>query len=84
MTKHCVTDILLLVKRGADISNPESVKIIISKQKWSDTRRVKVYYAYDTFVRILGKIWDMPKIRVQKKLGFCPTEKTVNQAITGF
>jgi integrase len=82
--KHYVNNVKILVKRGANILDPESVKMTIAKPNWSDIRKVKLYYSYDAFVRMLGKNWDMPKLRIQQKLGFCPTERSVNQAIAGF
>jgi integrase len=78
-----VKEIKLLIKRGANILDPEDVKETIAKQKWCDNRRAQVYWVYDAFVRMLRISWDMPRIRTQQKIGFCPTEKTVNQAIAG-
>ena len=82
--KRYVNDIKLLVKRGANILDCESVKMTIAKQNWNDNRKIKVYYVYNAFVRMLGKTWDMPRLRIEQKLGFCPTERTVQQAIAGF
>jgi integrase len=79
-----VNNVKILAKRGANILNPESIKTIIAKQKWSDVRKVRLYYAYDAFTQMLSISWVMPRIRVQQKIGFCPTERTVNQAIAGF
>jgi hypothetical protein len=39
-----------LHERGADIFNENSVKDVISKQKWSDNRRRNVINAYDMFL----------------------------------
>jgi len=78
-----VKEIELLVKRGANILDPEDVKETIAKQEWCDNRRTQVYWVYDAFAKMLRIGWDLPKIRIQQKIGFCPTEKTVNQAIAG-
>jgi len=79
-----VKEIERLAKRGANILDPESVKEVITKQEWCDNRKAQVYWVYDLFLRMLGKTWEMPRIRLQQKIGFCPTEKTLNQAIAGF
>jgi len=42
------------------------------------------YWVYDLFLKMLGHTWEMPRARWTQKLGFCPTEKTVNQAIARF
>jgi len=79
-----VKEIKLLAKRGANLLDPESVKEVIARQKWVDNRRAQTYHVYNAFAKMLGKTWGMPRVRVQQKIGFCPTEKTVNQAIAGF
>jgi len=79
-----VKEIKLLAKRGANLLDPESVKEIIARQKWVDNRRAQVYHVYNAFAKMLGKTWIMPRVRLRQKIGFCPTEKTVNQAIAGF
>jgi len=48
-----VKEIKLLIKRGANILDPEDVKETIAKQKWCDNRRAQVYYVYDAFVKML-------------------------------
>lgn len=82
--KQYVKEIMLLSKRGANLLNPESVKEVIAKQKWCDNRKVHVYWVYDGFLRMLGRSWKMPGIRIQHRMGFCPTEETLDQAIAGF
>ncbi len=82
--KRYVNDLKLLAKRGANLLDPESVKMTIANQNWCDNRKIKLYYVYDAFEKMRGKDWNMPRLRPQQKLGFCPTQRTVNQAIAGF
>ena len=81
--KQYVKEIKLLSKRGANLLNPENVKKLIAKQKWCSNRKVHVYWVYDGFLRMLGRSWEMPRTRIQHRMGFCPTEETLNQAIAG-
>jgi hypothetical protein len=46
------TALKILVERGADPLNPESIKEVISKQKnWSQARKRNVINAYSLFLR---------------------------------
>ena len=73
-----------LVKRGANLYDPESVKEVIAKQKtWSEGRKLNAVYAYDNFAKMMGISWQPPKYNRIRKLPFIPTEKEVDQLIAG-
>jgi integrase/predicted RNA-binding Zn-ribbon protein involved in translation (DUF1610 family) len=72
-----------LVKIGADLFNPESVKDAIAKQKWSDGRKELIVDAYGGFLKFLGGKWDPPRYQRVRKIPFIPTETEIDQLISG-
>ena len=78
------TALKVLAERGADLLDPESVKEIIAKQKWSESRKRNVVNAYDSFLKYVGLTWEKPycKTRTQK-LPFIPTETELDALIAG-
>ena len=73
-----------LIKLGADLSNPESVKEVIAKQKhWSPGRKANVIYAYALFAKWLGIEWEPPRIKIPEKLPFIPLEREIDDLIAG-
>jgi len=73
----------ILKKRGADLNEPNSVKKVISEQKWSGNRKRNVINAYGQFLKYLGKHWEEPKYTVIRKIPFIPTEHEVDDLIAG-
>jgi integrase len=73
----------VLSNRGADLSNPESVKEVISKQKWSEARKRNVINAYTLYLKIQGLEWERPRCKVIRKFPFIPTEKEIDDLIAG-
>ena len=56
-----------LIQRGADLLEPESVKEVIAKQKWSENRKYNVINAYDKFLKFIGLAWDKPYCKARTK-----------------
>lgn len=73
----------ILVKRGADLYDPESVKEVIAKQRWSEGRKENAVLSYSTFLRMIGREWVPPRYKRVDKLPWIPTEKEVDQLIAG-
>lgn len=74
--------IKILVRRGANIFEPESVKEVIAQQEiWSTNRKHLVTNVYTTFLRFLGQKWNPPIYKPIKKLPFIPTETEIDQLI---
>jgi len=78
-----VSALRILASRGADLSSPESVKEVISMQKWSGNRRKNVINAYTLFLKMQGLRWDKPKCIVEQKIPFIPTEQELDALIAG-
>ena len=74
-----------LIKRGANLLDPESVKEALAKEKrWSLNRRRNVINSYTKFLKFLGLSWDKPKCKVPKKLpSFIPKESEIDALIAG-
>jgi len=76
--------IKLLIKNGVNIYDPEEVKRFIAMQKgWSNGRKRNVAYAYDTFLRMEGISWNMPRYKSTSKMPFIPLEEEIDQLIAG-
>lgn len=73
-----------LVKRGADLSNPEQVKEIIAKQEtWSNGYKLLMKYAYQAFMDMEGLTWKPPRYQRREKMPFVPSEAELGQLIGG-
>lgn len=70
-----------LMNRGADLSDPESVKEVMSKQNWSGNRKRNVINAYTNFLAYQGRSWNPPLYEIIRKLPFIPTEHEIDDLI---
>ncbi len=77
------SSVKLLMKRGADLLDSESVKAVIAKQTWSPNRKRNVINAYSLFLKTLGLYWEKPKCKVTRKIPFIPLEKELDALIAG-
>lgn len=73
-----------LSNRGADLNDPESVKLCISQQKvWSPRTKAIAVETIDCLFKMTGKIWDRPNYKDRRKLPFIPSETELNSLIAG-
>jgi len=73
-----------LIIRGADLTNPESVKEALAKeQKWSQSRRSNAINAYTLFLKFQGLTWNRPRCQVTRKFPFIPSEQEIDALIAG-
>jgi integrase len=77
------TALKVLMDRGAILTDPESVKEIISRQNWSGNRIRNVSNAYTQFLKFLGLTWDPPSYTITRKIPFIPTEQEIDDLIAG-
>jgi integrase len=69
----------LLVKKGANLLDPESVKSAIAKQEtWNDATKLLAVCAYDILAKMLKLQWTRPKYRQGDILPFIPEEKELD------
>jgi len=73
----------ILVKRGANLYDPESVKTVIAKQQWSEGRKANAADAYTSFLKMTGGKWEPPRYQGIQKIPFIPAETEVDQLVAG-
>jgi len=82
----------ILEKLGANLSDPESVKDVLTKatcqklnkgKPWSQSRKHIAIYSYTLYLRMHGKKWDPPRCKVTRKIPFIPTEQELDSLIAG-
>jgi integrase len=69
--------------RGADLSDPETVKDAIARQSWSENRRRNVANAYNLYANKYGIKWEKPRTSFTRKLPFIPKEDELDSLISG-
>ena len=72
-----------LIKKGADLTNPDSVSTVLALSNWTETNKRVFIVVYKSFAKTFNLSWDPPKTRVQQKLPFIPTEAEIDQLIAG-
>ena len=73
-----------LVKLGANLLDPESVKEVIARQKnWTEAFKEEMVIAYNLFVKWSGLEWSPPRYKRQKSLPWIPTEREIDDLIAG-
>jgi len=77
------TRIMKNLSRRIDIFDPESVKELIAKQKWTARRKQTVAEAYSCFLRMHELTWNPPKYRAPRTHPFIPHPTEVEQLIAG-
>jgi integrase len=70
-----------LVKLGANLLDPESVKAAIGRHKVKDGTKIQYVYAYAAFAKMLKISWQLPKYTQEETLPFVPDEKELDQLI---
>jgi len=74
----------ILWKRGADFSDPESVKMVIAKQQsWCDGRKANAVDAYSSYLKMEDKTWTPPIYNGIARIPFVPKETEIDQLIAG-
>jgi integrase len=71
----------MLVRRGADLFNPESVKATIMFQQWSNSTKAQIIAAYKRFAVLNHISWTPPKCKIVRKLPYIPLEKDIDELI---
>jgi integrase len=71
----------ILVRREADLYDPESVKKVIANQPWCEGRKANAVDAYSSFLKMSGGTWTPPKYTGIPKLPFVPKETEIDQLI---
>jgi len=72
-----------LVKLGADLSDPESVKDVIARQDVSESTKLQMACAYDSYASSNQIKWEIPNYKQTQKLPFIPLESEIDALIAG-
>jgi integrase len=67
-----------LVRRGADLLDPESVKAVVGKQKIKNGSKLQYIAAYALFAKMLRLNWEPPRYKQEECLPFIPDEKELD------
>ena len=81
--KSRATLLKLLMKRGANLHNPESVKEAIANQEWCNKRKMNAVDTYSVFLQMNGGTWNPPRYQFNRKLPFIPQEEELDSLIAG-
>jgi integrase len=73
----------MLIINGANLLDPESVKLALTKYKASQNRKRNVINAYTQFLKLNGMTWEKPKCKITRKFPFIPLEKEIDALISG-
>jgi integrase len=77
------TCLKMLIVNGANLMDPESVKVALTKYRASQNRKRNVINAYTQFLKLNGMTWEKPKCKVTRKFPFIPLEKELDALISG-
>jgi integrase/ribosomal protein S27AE len=78
-----ITCLRMLLKKGANLHDSESVKEALAKQKWSANRKRIAINSYTLFLKMEGLTWEKPRCKITRKIPFIPTEREINTLIAG-
>jgi len=71
-----------LMRRGANILDPESVKETIAyADEWNENTKSTRVLNYASFLKFLGLTWEEPRYKRTSKIPFIPTEKEINDLV---
>ncbi|MEM3463953.1 MAG: tyrosine-type recombinase/integrase [Candidatus Bathyarchaeia archaeon] len=73
-----------LVKLGADLRDPETVKEVLAKQRWSPGYKELFAETFSSYLSMKGGKWEPPRYKRVQKLPFIPLEKELDQLIACF
>jgi len=81
--KHRTYRLSVLVKKGADLTNPESVETVLATEKWTPANKRFFVMAYQSFTKTMKIEWTPLKIKCQAKQPFIPLESEIDALISG-
>jgi integrase len=72
-----------LIKRGADLQNPDSVLSVLALSDWSPANKHIIAETYNSYAKTYKIIWEKPKYKFEPKTPFIPLESEIDQLIAG-
>lgn len=84
--KTYIKDLRQLLKRGADLYDPQSVAETIAnvpKEEWEAGTKENKVISYNSFLKFLGGNWEKPHYKKRRKVPFIPLEKEIDELVAG-
>jgi integrase len=81
--KQRVYKLKLLAKKGADLTNSDSVLAVLATSNWTQATKRTIITAYQSFAKTFNIQWQPPRTRVERKIPYIPTEEEISQLIAG-
>ncbi len=78
---HYPNNLMRLAGLGADLSDPESVKVVIGYLDVRNGTKLQYVYAYDAFARMMKIFWTPPSYKQEETIPFVPYESELDQLI---
>jgi integrase len=75
---HYPNNLLRLVRLGADLHEPESVKETIGEADVKKGTKLQYVYAYDAFAKMLKIEWEPPTYSQEESIPFVPEEEDLD------
>jgi integrase len=72
-----------LIRLGAKLLDPESVKEVVAKQPWKVSTKAQVCNIYGCFAKLNGLDWNPPIYKPNYEMPFIPTEAEIDALIAG-
>ena len=72
-----------LIERGANLLDPESVSAALASSNLSPSYKKSLIIAYKSFAKTYKLAWEPPRVRVERKVPFIPTEGEIDALIAG-
>jgi len=78
-----VSCIRMLINHGANMYDPENVKVVIAQQSWKNGTKMQAVYAYGALTKMLKISWEPPRYVQEETLPSIPDERDLDQLIAG-
>jgi integrase len=75
------TLLIQIAKNGANLLDPESVKVAIARKNWKKSVKKLAVLAYNAFAKMQRISWDSPRYVPDESMPFVPDEKELDQLI---
>ncbi len=69
------------MNRGTELSEPESIKAVITSSSWANSTKTVIVAAYQKYAVLNNIKWTPPKYAQTRKLPFIPLEKEIDELI---
>jgi len=81
--RHRTYGLKALVKRGADLDNPDSVETVLATENWTQASKYQIVASYRSFTKTFNISWIPIKVKYEPKQPFIPLESEIDQLIAG-